>query len=165
MWCYACNWDVRGDLPLNPMAQIHTSATLLTSRDLTCQRASHISVVAHISWGELTWLEDSVSPALLSPSTSNAFTRRDNMSCSRIYIDALSLIPAAPSQSLSAIFAGVLPLHVLDYSASPHFPLHCPTSLRASLFLFFAQRSLSPARCHTTFSILSNAVRDAAIFG
>jgi hypothetical protein len=41
---------------LNSMAQIHTSVTLLTSRDLTwssgrltCQQASHISVVAHIS--------------------------------------------------------------------------------------------------------------------
>jgi hypothetical protein len=57
MWCYACSWDVRGDLTLNFMAQIHASVTLLTSRDLTwssgrltCQHASHISVVAHISW-------------------------------------------------------------------------------------------------------------------
>jgi len=40
------------------MAQIHTSVTLVTSRDLTWssgrltrQLASHISVVAHISWG------------------------------------------------------------------------------------------------------------------
>jgi len=40
------------------MAQIHTSVTLLTSRDLTWnsgrltrQHASHISVVPHISWG------------------------------------------------------------------------------------------------------------------
>jgi len=39
------------------MAQIHTSVSLLTSCDftcssgqLTCQHASHISVVAHISW-------------------------------------------------------------------------------------------------------------------
>jgi len=39
------------------MAQIHTSLTLLTSRDLTwssgrltCQHASQISTVAHISW-------------------------------------------------------------------------------------------------------------------
>jgi len=31
------------------MAQIHTSVTLLTSRDLTCQHAYHISVIAHIS--------------------------------------------------------------------------------------------------------------------
>jgi hypothetical protein len=31
MWCYACSWDVRGDLTLNSMAQIHTSVTLLTS--------------------------------------------------------------------------------------------------------------------------------------
>jgi len=42
------------------MVQIHTYLILLTSRDLTCQ---HVSVVAHISWGELTWREDSVSPA------------------------------------------------------------------------------------------------------
>ena len=52
----ACSWDVRGDLTLNSMAQIHTSVTLLTSRDLawgsgrlTCQHASQISAVAHIS--------------------------------------------------------------------------------------------------------------------
>ena len=58
MWCYACSWDVRGDLTLNSMAQIHTSVTLLTSRDLTWssgwlmrQHASHNLVVAHISWG------------------------------------------------------------------------------------------------------------------
>jgi len=29
MWCYACSWDVRGDLTLNYMAQIHTSVTVL----------------------------------------------------------------------------------------------------------------------------------------
>ena len=47
---------VRGDLTLNCMAQIHTSVTLLLSRDLarryvrlTCQHASQISAVAHIS--------------------------------------------------------------------------------------------------------------------
>jgi len=57
MWCYACSWDVRGDLTLNSTVQIHTSVTLLTSRDLawssgqlTCQHASQISAVAHISW-------------------------------------------------------------------------------------------------------------------
>jgi len=57
MWCYACSWDVRGDLTLNSMAQIHTSVALLTSRDLawssgrlTCQHDSQISAVAHISW-------------------------------------------------------------------------------------------------------------------
>jgi len=56
MCCYVCSWDVRGDLTLNSMAQIHTSVTLLTSHDLTwicgwltCQHASHISVVTHIS--------------------------------------------------------------------------------------------------------------------
>jgi hypothetical protein len=58
MWCYACSWDVRGDLTLNSITWIHSSVTLLTSRDLTWssgrltrQHASHISVVAHISWG------------------------------------------------------------------------------------------------------------------
>ena len=40
---------------MNSMAQIHTSVTLLTSRDLTCQHASHVSVVAHISWDVTTW--------------------------------------------------------------------------------------------------------------
>jgi len=52
----ACSWDVRGDLTLNSIAQIHTSVTLLTSRDLawssgrlTYQHASQISAVAHIS--------------------------------------------------------------------------------------------------------------------
>ena len=52
----ACSWDVRGDLTLNSMVQIHTFVTLLTSRDLawssgrlTCQHASQISAVAHIS--------------------------------------------------------------------------------------------------------------------
>jgi len=52
----ACSWDVRGDLTLNPMVQIHTSVTLLTSRNLawssgqlTCQHASQIPTVAHIS--------------------------------------------------------------------------------------------------------------------
>jgi hypothetical protein len=49
MWCYACSWVMRGHLTLNSMAQFHTAVTLLTSRDLTCQHASHISVVAHIS--------------------------------------------------------------------------------------------------------------------
>jgi hypothetical protein len=57
VWCYACSWDVRGELTFNSMAQNHTSFTLLTSRDLawssgrlTCQHASQISAVAHISW-------------------------------------------------------------------------------------------------------------------
>ena len=56
MWCYACSWDVRGDLTLNSMVQIHTSVTLLTSRDLacssgwlTCQHASQIPAVAQIA--------------------------------------------------------------------------------------------------------------------
>jgi len=53
----ACSWDGRGDLTLNSMVQIHTSVTLLTSRNLawssgrlTCQNASQISAVAHVSW-------------------------------------------------------------------------------------------------------------------
>ena len=52
----ACSWDVIGDFTLNSMAQIHTSVTLFTSRKLawssgrlTCQHASQISAVAHIS--------------------------------------------------------------------------------------------------------------------
>jgi hypothetical protein len=52
----ACSWDVRDDLALNSMAQIYTSVTLLTSRDLawssgqlTCQHASQISTVTHIT--------------------------------------------------------------------------------------------------------------------
>jgi hypothetical protein len=52
----ACSWDARGHLTLNSLAQIQTSVTLLTSRDLawssgrlTCQHASQISAVAHIS--------------------------------------------------------------------------------------------------------------------
>jgi len=52
----ACSWNVRGDLTLNSMTPIHTSVTLHTSRDLawssgrlTCQHASQISAVAHIS--------------------------------------------------------------------------------------------------------------------
>jgi len=57
MLCYACSSDVKGELTLNSMAQIHTSVTLLMSRDLAwssgrlkCQHASQISAVAHISW-------------------------------------------------------------------------------------------------------------------
>jgi hypothetical protein len=56
MRCYACNWDVRGDLTLNSVAQIHTSVALLTSRDLAwisgrlvCQHASLNPAVAHVS--------------------------------------------------------------------------------------------------------------------
>jgi len=52
----ACSWDMRGDLTLNSMAQIDSSVSLLTSHDLawnsgrlTCQHASQISAVAHIS--------------------------------------------------------------------------------------------------------------------
>ena len=46
---------MRGDLPFNSVAQIHTSVALLTSRDLTRRHASHISVVAHISWDVTAW--------------------------------------------------------------------------------------------------------------
>jgi hypothetical protein len=53
----ACSWYVRGNLTLNSLAQIHTSVTLLTSRDLVwssgrlmCQHASQIFAVVHISW-------------------------------------------------------------------------------------------------------------------
>jgi len=53
----AYSWDGRGDLTLNSVALIRTSGTLLTSHDLawitgrlTCQHASEISAVAHISW-------------------------------------------------------------------------------------------------------------------
>jgi len=40
MWCFACSWDVRGDLTSNSMAQIHTSVTLLTSHDLAWSSGS-----------------------------------------------------------------------------------------------------------------------------
>jgi hypothetical protein len=56
MWYYACCWDVRGDLTLNSMAQVHTchSANVTWSHvelwSVHCQHVSHISVVAHISW-------------------------------------------------------------------------------------------------------------------
>jgi hypothetical protein len=59
---HAYSWNVRGDLALNSMAQIHTSVTLLTSRDLAwsfgrlmCQHASQICTVAHISWDVTAW--------------------------------------------------------------------------------------------------------------
>jgi hypothetical protein len=71
----ACSWDVRGELTLNSMAQIHTAATLLTLRDLawssgwpTCQHASQISAAAHISWDmtyvHISWDVTYVSSAL-----------------------------------------------------------------------------------------------------
>jgi len=54
MWCYACSWDVKGNLILNSMAQIHTSVTLLMSRDLmwnsgqlTRQHTSHFCCRTH----------------------------------------------------------------------------------------------------------------------
>jgi hypothetical protein len=52
----AYSWDLRGDLTLNSNGTYSNSVTLLKSRDLawscgrlTCQHASHISAVAHIS--------------------------------------------------------------------------------------------------------------------
>ena len=70
MWCYACSWDVRGDWTLNSMAQIATSVTLLTSRDLawgsggpTCQHDPHISAVAHISW-DVTYVSSALRTLL-----------------------------------------------------------------------------------------------------
>ena len=65
MWFYACSWDVKGYLPLNSMAQIHTSVTLVTSRDLTCQHAWHISVVAHISW-DVTYVSSALQTLSVS---------------------------------------------------------------------------------------------------
>jgi hypothetical protein len=61
---YACSWDVIGDLTLNSMTRIHSSVTLLTSRGgrLTRQHASHISVVAHISWGVTNVRVQTVQP-------------------------------------------------------------------------------------------------------
>jgi hypothetical protein len=65
MWCYACVWDVRGDLILNSMAQIHTSVTLLTSRDfawscgrLMCQHASERRAG---TWADQSSTRDSVT--------------------------------------------------------------------------------------------------------
>ena len=44
----ACSWDVRGDLTLNSVAQIHTSVTLLTSRDLAWS-SDRLKVPARLS--------------------------------------------------------------------------------------------------------------------
>jgi len=55
MWYYTCSLVVRGYLTMNSMVQIHNSVTLLTSRDHSCQHASQISVVTHISWAVTTW--------------------------------------------------------------------------------------------------------------
>jgi hypothetical protein len=66
MWCYACSWDVRGALTLNSMTQIHTSVTLLTSRDLTWssgrltrQHASHICCRTHFVRRAGAWADQS----------------------------------------------------------------------------------------------------------
>ena len=55
-WQMGFNLAFKG-LTLHSVAQIHTSVTLLTSRDLawssgrlSCQHASQISAIAHISW-------------------------------------------------------------------------------------------------------------------
>jgi hypothetical protein len=63
---------------MNSMAQIHTSVTLLTSRDLTCQHASHISVVPHISW-DVTYKLRAIQ-ALLS-----AVCRKKYIFCRRLH--------------------------------------------------------------------------------
>ena len=77
---FTCSWDVRGDLTLNSMALIHTSVTLLTSRDLawssgrlTCQHASQISAVAHISW-DVTYVSSALQTLpVVSKNGGNAY--------------------------------------------------------------------------------------------
>jgi hypothetical protein len=52
MWCYACGWDVRGDLTLNSMVQIHTLSLCLrhvsrptrAPREITWRKKSDRSV-------------------------------------------------------------------------------------------------------------------------
>ena len=62
---------------------------------------------------------------------------------------SVPVIPSSASQSLCAIFAGLLPLHVLHYSASSPFPLHCgPYSFFSSLSGRSAQ-PMFPARIAT----------------
>jgi hypothetical protein len=76
----ACSWDMRGDLALKSMAQIHTSVSLLRSRDrawssgrLTCQHASHISAVAHISW-DVTYVSSALQTLpVVSRNEGNAY--------------------------------------------------------------------------------------------
>jgi hypothetical protein len=80
---HACSWDVRGDLTLNSMAQIHTSLTLLTSRDLacssgrlTCQHASQISAVARVSW-DVTYVSSALQALpIVSKNRGNAFWKK-----------------------------------------------------------------------------------------
>jgi hypothetical protein len=50
----ACNWDERGDLTLNSMVQIHTSVTLLTSRDLAWSSGRHTLSSRHVSSCDVT---------------------------------------------------------------------------------------------------------------
>ena len=83
MWCYTCGWDVRGVLTLNSMVQIHTSVTLLTKRDLawssgrlTCQHASQISAVAHISW-DVTYVSSALQTLpVVSRNGGNAYQKK-----------------------------------------------------------------------------------------
>jgi len=77
-----CSWDVRGDLTLNSMEQIHTSVTLLMSRDLawssgrlTCQHASQISAVAHILW-DVTYVSSALQTLpVVSRNGGNAYLK------------------------------------------------------------------------------------------
>ena len=94
MWCYACSWNVRGDLTLNHITYVHEMCETteiweacwhvswpelhVRSRDVSsdrsvnlhhriqCQIASHIPT-ASITSHELMWREDSVFPALAAP--------------------------------------------------------------------------------------------------
>ena len=80
----ACSWDVRGELTLNSMAHIHTSVTLLTSRDLAwssgrlkCQHASQISAVVHISW-DVTYVSSSLQTLpVVSRNGGNAYWKSE----------------------------------------------------------------------------------------
>jgi hypothetical protein len=64
MWCYACGWDVRGDLTLNSMEQIHTSVSLLmsrrpawSSRQLTCQHVLFLTPSLSLPMRWLSYVE------------------------------------------------------------------------------------------------------------
>jgi len=50
----ACSWDMRGDLTLNSMVQIHTSVTLLTSRDLGSRASTPFKFLLSHTFRE-TW--------------------------------------------------------------------------------------------------------------
>jgi len=99
MWCYAYRWDVRDNLTLNSMAKIQTSVTLLTSRHHTCQHASQISVVAHISWGVTTWHTFRV----LFGRFSQLFARKHYCLCQRLYWNPYdcNVVPRLPGANSS----------------------------------------------------------------